>query len=54
MNTFKECFLSCLKPYINILNDWVCKGDDDLPMYDLKNEFFIKANHVLYQDIKQD
>ena len=47
LNTFKECFLTCLKPYIKILNDWICKGDDDISTHDLKNEFFIKANHKL-------
>lgn len=48
LNTLKECFLTCLKPYLEILNDWVCKGDDDLSTHDLKNEFFIKANHRLF------
>lgn len=48
MNTLKECFLLCLKPYISILNDWICKGDDNLSALDLKNEFFIKANHSLF------
>ena len=48
MNTLKECFLICLKPYIEILNDWICKGDDNLSGHDLKQEFFIKANHSLF------
>lgn len=48
LNTLKECFLICLKPYISILNDWICKGDDNLSAHDLKNEFFIKANHSLF------
>ena len=48
LDTLKECFLTCLKPYLEILNDWVCKGDDDLSTHDLKNEFFIKANHRLF------
>ena len=50
LNIFKECFLLCLKPYIKILNDWVCKGDDDLARHDLKNEFFIKANHKIFNN----
>lgn len=33
---------------MQILNDWICKGDDNLSGHDLKNEFFIKANHSLF------
>ena len=48
LNTLKECFLICSKPYLSILNDWICKGDDNLSAHDLEKEFFIKANHSLF------
>ena len=48
LNVLKECFLCCLRPYMQILSDWVCKGDDELSSHDFKNEFFIKANHRLF------
>ena len=48
LNVFKECFLASLKPYLKILNDWVCRGEDDLSTHDFKNEFFIKANNQIF------
>lgn len=48
LDIFKECFLVCLKPYLKILNDWVCKGEDDLSTHDFRQEFFIKANNHIF------
>jgi hypothetical protein len=48
LNTLKECFVRCLKPYHQILSDWISKGDEELFSHDLKTEFFIKANHRLF------
>ena len=38
LNVFKECFLVCFKPYLQLLNQWLSKGEEE----HADQEFFIK------------
>ena len=46
LNILKECFLTCVKPYMVLLSDWVSQVSEEQlqTKFDFKSEFFIKPN----------
>ena len=40
LSLLREIFLACLEPYVQIMSDWVTKGE----LNDPYSEFFIKVN----------
>ena len=49
LDVFKTLFLFCLRPYVQLLNHWFTKGEDEQGTLNEKEEFFIKGNYSLFQ-----